>query len=89
MSFILTLKDMPEGVFSVVDKDTGDHVIPIFDDRDDCERYAEQLSSSESQLDLQMIQIEKQLIVFACEQREQRYAIITIDDFIIPPDDLT
>jgi hypothetical protein len=41
MSFILTLKDMPEGVFSVVDKDTGDH------------------------------------------------AIITIDDFIIPPDDLT
>lgn len=89
MSYILALKDLPEGVFSIVDKDTGDHVVPIFDELDDCERYAEQLSDTESDLELQMIEIEKELIVYACEQRDQKYAIITVDDFIIPPDDCT
>ena len=89
MSYILTLKDLPEGVFSIIDKDTGDHVVPIFDELDDCERYAEQLSDTESELELQMIEIEKELIVYACEQRDQKYAIITVDDFIIPPDDFT
>ena len=43
----------------------------------------------ETDLELQMIEIEKDLIVYACEQREQKYAIITVDDFIIPPDDFT
>lgn len=89
MSYILTLKDLPEGVFSIIDKDTGEHVVPIFDEFDDCERYAEQLSDNESDLELQMIEIEKELIVYACEQRDQKYAIITVDDFIIPPDDFT
>ena len=89
MSYILTLKDLPEGVFSIIDKDTGEHVVPIFDELDDCERYAEQLSANESDLELQMIEIEKELIVYACEQRDQKYAIITVDDFIIPPDDFT
>ena len=89
MSYILTLKDLPEGVFSIIDKDTGEHVVPIFDELDDCERYAEQLSDNESDLELQMIEIEKELIVYACEQRDQKYAIITVDDFIIPPDDFT
>ena len=87
MSYILTLKDLPEGVFSVVDKDTGEHVIPIFDEQDDCERYAEQLTDTETDLELQMIEIQKDLIIYACEQRDQKYAIITVDDFIIPPDD--
>ena len=89
MSYILTLKDLPEGVFSIIDKDTGEHVVPIFDELDDCERYAEQLSDNEHDLELQMIEIEKELIVYACEQRDQKYAIITVDDFIIPPDDFT
>jgi hypothetical protein len=89
MSYILTLKDLPEGVFSIIDKDTGDHVVPIFDELDDCERYAEQLTETETDLELQMIEIEKDLIVYACEQRDQKYAIITVDDFIIPPDDFT
>ena len=89
MSYILTLKDLPEGVFSIIDKDTGEHVVPIFDELDDCERYAEQLSDNEHDLELQMIEIEKELIVYACEQRDQKYAIITVDDFIIPPDDFS
>ena len=89
MSYILTLKDKPEGVFSVVDRDCGEHVVPIFDELDDCERYAIQLTECETDLELQMVEIEKTLIVAACESRDQKYAIITVDDFIIPPDDFT
>ena len=36
MSYILTLKDKPEGVFSIIEKETGDHIVPIFDELDDC-----------------------------------------------------
>ena len=43
MSYILTLKNRPEGVFSVVSDLTGEHVIPIFEDKDDIIRYAEQI----------------------------------------------
>ena len=89
MSYILTLKDKPEGVFSIIDTMTGDHVVPIFDELDDCERYAIQLSEAEMDLALQMIEIDKEFIVSACEDRDQKYAIITVDDFIIPPDDFT
>lgn len=87
MSYILTLKDVPQGVFSVIDKMSGDHIIPIFEEQDDCERYAEQLNDTDTDLELQIIEIQKELIIHACEEREQRYAIITVDDFIIPPDD--
>ena len=39
MMFILTLKDKPEGVFSIIDTDCGDQIIPIFECEDDAERY--------------------------------------------------
>lgn len=87
-AYILSLIDRPEGVFSVVDRITGENVIPIFEDEDDAERYAIQLVEIVNGPELQIIEIEKELIVAACEERDQRYAIITIDDFIIPPPDL-
>jgi len=87
-TYILTLIDKPEGVFSVVDKITGENVIPIFENEDDAERYAIQLIEISNGPELQIIEIEKELIIAACEERYQRYAIITIDDFIIPPLDL-
>ena len=41
--FILTLKNKPEGVFSVIDDTNGEQIIPIFECEDDAERYQEQL----------------------------------------------
>jgi hypothetical protein len=88
-SYILTLRDKPEGVFSVIDKITGEHIIPIFEDEDDAERYAIQLTETSLNIDLQILEIDKDFIVTACEERDQKYAIITIDDFIIPPQDIS
>ena len=88
-TYILTLKDKPEGVFSVIDRITGEHIIPIVEDEDDAERYAIQLLDTEMNLELQILEIEKDYIVAACEERNQKYAIITIDDFIIPPQEFS
>ena len=85
MSYILTLKNRPEGVFSVVSDITGEHIIPIFDDKDDIIRYAEQLSEETINPPLQVIKVPTQDIVTACEEKKQKYVIITIDDMMIPP----
>lgn len=84
-TYVLSLVNNPQGVFSIVDTDTGEHVIPIFEDAEDAERYAIQMIEIQNGPPLQILEIEKEIIVAACEEKEQRYAIITIDDFIIPP----
>jgi hypothetical protein len=88
MMFILTLKDKPEGVFSVIDHANGDQIIPIFECEDDAERYQEQLEFQTEKYKLQVIEIPEEVIVNACRERDQKYAIITEDDFIVPPTEL-
>ena len=88
MMFIITLKDRPDGVFSIIDRMSGDQIIPIFEEEDDADRYHELLEMHDAYPDMQVYEIEKDVIISACEEREQRYAIITVDDFIIPPKDL-
>jgi hypothetical protein len=87
MMFILTLKDKPEGVFSIIDSDCGDQIIPIFECEDDAERYQELLGAKTQRYKLEVVEIPEEEIVTACEERDQKYAIITQDDFIIPPED--
>ncbi len=87
MSYILTLRDRPEGVFSVVDGDDGMHVIPIFDNKDDIIRYHDQLLEEENNPPLQVIKVPLEQIVTACEEKRQKYVIITVDDMMIPPFD--
>ena len=87
MSYILTLKNRPEGVFSVVSDITGEHVIPIFEDKDDIIRYAEQIVQDSQNPPLQVMKVPTQDIVTACEEKRQKYVIITVDDMMIPPFD--
>ena len=87
MMYILTLKDKPDGVFSVI-SDEGEQIIPIFECEDDAERYHMQMEMIEDHPKMQIYEIEEEIIVNACEERDQKYAIITIDDFLIPPKDL-
>lgn len=88
MMFILTLKDKPEGVFSVIDDTNGEQIIPIFECEDDAERYQEQLEVQTERYKLQVVEIPEDVIINACRERDQKYAIITEDDFIVPPHEL-
>jgi hypothetical protein len=85
--YILTLQNKPDGVYSVL-SDDGEHIIPIFESEDDADRYQEMLEGEKLTPKLQVIEIEEELIVNACEERYHKYAIITKDDFLIPPKDL-
>ena len=85
--YILTLADKIEGVFSVISEE-GDQIIPIFEDADDAERYNGMMVMDATNPRLRVVEIDEELIVGACEERYQKYAIITKDDFLIPPKDL-
>lgn len=85
--YILTLADKVEGVFSVIDEEE-DQIIPLFEDAADAERYNGMMAMDSTNPILQVVEIDDELIINACEERYQKYAIITKDDFLIPPKDL-
>ena len=86
--YILTLKGKESGVFTVIN-DYGEQVIPIFEEYDDADRYNIMIDDiSEKNLPLKVTEVEKTTICMACIEREQKYAIITSDDLLIPPEKL-
>lgn len=84
--FVLTIENHPEGVYSVFDE-SENRVIPIFLANDDAERYLMMMQSEEDYPPMQVVEMEDHVIIGACQDRGQRFSIITPDDFLIPPDD--
>ena len=83
--YIITLENHPDGVFSVFD-DAEDRVIPIWIDNDDAERYLLMMQDEEYP-PMQVVEMEDHVIIGACQDRGQKFSIITPDDFLIPPED--
>ena len=84
--FVLTLQNRPDGVYSVFDE-AEDRVIPIFIENDDAERYLMMMEIDEDYPPMQVVEMEDHVIIGACQDRGQKFSIITPDDFLIPPDD--
>lgn len=84
--FVITLKDHPSGIFSVFDEQ-DERIVPLFEEVDDAVRYVMQLGEDEGNPDLQVINVKPDEIIQACRIQGQKYSIITVDDFIVPPDD--
>ena len=85
MMFVLTIENHPEGVFSVFDE-AENRVIPIFIANDDAERYL-MMMKDEDYPPMQVVEMEDHVIIGACQDRAQKFSIITPDDFLIPPED--
>ena len=83
--FVLTIANQPEGVFSLHDDDEN-RVIPIWTEIDDANRYLMMIEEEEYP-PMQVVEMEDHVIIGACQDRGQRFSIITPDDFLIPPDD--
>ena len=83
--YIVTLLDKPEGVYSVYDEQKN-RVIPIFQIEDDADRYLTMLEDRDYPA-MTVVEMEDHVIIGACQDRGQRFSIITPDDFLIPPDD--
>ena len=84
--YVLTLEDHAEGVYSVYDEQKN-RVIPIFQIEDDADRYLEMLEDRDYPA-MTVVEMEEHVIIGACQDRVQRFSIITPDDFLIPPNDL-
>ena len=83
--FVLTIADHPEGVFSLHDDDEN-RIVPIWTKNDDAQRYL-MMIQEEVYSPMQVVEMEDHVIIGACQDRGQRFSIITPDDFLIPPDD--
>ena len=82
--FLLTLKsNKGEGAYAVDDR-YGNQVLFLFEDEDDAERYAMMLEDQEDR-EMDVIEVDDDLAIKTCKMHNYKYAVITPDDFVIPP----
>ncbi len=77
--WLLTEEGRREGAYAVKDA-AGDKVLYIFEEEDDAIRYAEM---TEKEMDI--IEVDEEVAIKACEVYNYKYSIISTNDFVIPP----
>ena len=82
--YVITLKDNPQGIYSVFDS-KDQRIVPIFVEEDDADRYVMTLEEDNENPELEVLETEPEHIIQACRSQGQRFSIITGDDFIVPP----
>ena len=82
--YILTINGKEqEGAYSVTD-DEGGEILYMFEEEDDAIRFALMLEGDGSP-EMHVIEVEDEVMVKTCEMHDYKYAIITANDFVIPP----
>ncbi len=87
--FLLTLKNKKDdGAYAVAD-DFGEKVLFLFEQEDDAVRYAMMMrdvaETDENPMDV--IEVDGELAIRTCKMYNYKYAVITPNDFVIPPND--
>ena len=83
--YILTIYGKEtEGAYSVVDAE-GEEILYLFEDDDDAMRYAMMLED-EGSPEMHVIEIDDDIMIKTCEIHDYKYAIITKNDLVIPPE---
>ena len=82
--FLLTLKDRKDdGAYAVQDQ-YGHKVLFLFEDEDDATRYALMLEDQEDH-EMDVVEVDDELAIKTCKMYNYKYAVITPDDIVIPP----
>jgi len=82
--FLLTLKDRKDdGAYAVQDQ-YGNKVLFLFEEEDDAVRYALMVEDQEEQ-EMDVVEVDDELAIKTCKMYNYRYAVITSDDIVIPP----
>jgi hypothetical protein len=82
--FILTVKGFEEDGAFALETEDGDKVLLLFEEEDDAERYA-RLLEYEDYPDMNVVEVDDDSAIRACELYEYEYNIITPDDILVPP----
>ena len=86
--FILTINGREkEGAYSVMN-DEGEHILYLFQEEDDAIRYAMMLED-DGYPEMHVIEIEDEVMIKTCELHDYQYTVITPDDIVIPPNNVT
>lgn len=84
--FILAIKGQEdEGAYSVLDEH-GEQSVFFFEEEDDAERYAI-LLEAEDYPAMAVVEVDGDNAIRTCDAYNYSYAIITKNDFVIPPRD--
>ncbi len=82
--FLITLKDRKDdGAYAVQDQ-YGHKVLFLFEDEDDATRYALMLEDQE-ETEMDVVEVDAELAIKTCKFYNYKYAVITPDDIVIPP----
>jgi len=82
--FIITIEGREdEGAYSVTNEE-GDQILYMFEEEDDATRFALMLEDMEYP-DMNVMEVDGQLLIKACQHNGYRYAVFTPNDIIIPP----
>ena len=87
--FLLTLKGKKDdGAYAVSDQ-YGEKVLFLFEQEDDAVRYAMMMREITEQEDspMDVIEVDGELAIKTCTLYNYKYAVITPNDFVIPPKD--
>ena len=84
--FLLTLDSRKDdGAYAVQDSD-GAKDLFLLEEEDDAVRYAMMLEDNlEQEKNMQVIEVEDDLAIKTCSMYNYKYAVVTPDDLVIPP----
>ena len=71
-----------EGAYAVKDS-SGEKVVFLFQEHDDCERYGLQLEAKRNS-EMEVVEIQDTIAITSCERAKVKYTIISPDDIVIP-----
>ena len=84
--WLLTLHDKRDDGAYAVEDEYGDKVLFMFENQDDAERYAIMIREDENTpKSMDVIEIDGELAIRTCKLYNYKYAVITPDDFVMPP----
>ena len=84
--FLLTLKGKKDDGAYAVDDAHGDKVLFLFEQEDDAERYAMMIEDCEDKSHpMDIVEVDGELAIRTCKMYNYKYAVITPNDFVIPP----
>ena len=85
--FLLTLKDKKDDGAYAVSDDFGEKVLFLFEQEDDAVRYAMMMReiAGNEETPMDVVEVDAELAIRTCKVYNYKYAVITPNDFVMPP----
>ena len=82
--WLLAEEGSKEGAYAVQDEE-GEKVLFMFEKKDDAERYRFQLEMDEETVLMDIVEVDEDVAIKACEMYNYKYTVVTANDFVMPP----